>query len=115
MVVAETYPGEVIGQLGIRLLRPDGRRGSKRAQPDRATVARDLLDSAADLGVDLDDPLRAAIAEGFGPAPAGEDAFDATVGLLGMINVLRGHRPPGDPDDPVVRRIEGWILGQAAG
>jgi hypothetical protein len=35
------------------------------------------------------------------------------VGLLGMVNVLRGGRPPGAPDDPVVRRIEGWILGQA--
>ena len=33
------------------------------------------------------------------------------VGLFGLLNVLRGGRPSGEPEDPVVRRIEGWILG----
>ena len=36
------------------------------------------------------------------------------VGLFGLLNVMRCHRPSGEPDDPVVRRIEGWILGQGA-
>jgi hypothetical protein len=36
------------------------------------------------------------------------------VGLFGLINVVRGARPSGEPEDPVVRRIEGWILGQDA-
>jgi hypothetical protein len=31
-----------------------------------------------------------------------------------MLNVVRGARPSGEPDDPVVHRIEGWILGQSA-
>jgi hypothetical protein len=32
---------------------------------------------------------------------------------VGMINVVDGHRPPGDPhDDPAVHTVEGWILGQ---
>ena len=34
------------------------------------------------------------------------------VGLLGMLNVVRGYRATGEPDDPAVRDIEGWILGQ---
>jgi hypothetical protein len=36
------------------------------------------------------------------------------VGLFGMLNVVLGRLPCGEPDDPVVRRIEGWILGQSA-
>jgi len=32
--------------------------------------------------------------------------------VFGMLNVLRGARASGEPDDPVVLRIEGWILGQ---
>jgi hypothetical protein len=52
------------------------------------------------------------ILDGFGPSPEGEDPFDATVGLLGMINVSLGYKPPGEPDDKVTRKIEGWIFGQ---
>jgi hypothetical protein len=29
-----------------------------------------------------------------------------------MLNVALGHRPPGDPAEHVLRRVEGWILGQ---
>ena len=108
VVVAETYPGEVYGHLGLAF-----GAGGKRAQAGRAANAAALIGRARSLGVALDAPLSAAIEDGFGPAPAGEDPFDATVGLLGMINVLRGNRPPGAPDDPVVLEIEGWILGQA--
>jgi hypothetical protein len=53
------------------------------------------------------------IEDGFGPG-GGDDRFDAAVGLFGMLNVVLGRRPSGEPDDPVVRRIEGWILGQSA-
>ena len=72
-----------------------------------------LTHRARALGVALDEALRAAVEDGFGAAPGGEDPFDATVGLLGMLNVLCGGRPPGAPNDPAVRKIEGWILGQA--
>ena len=58
----------------------------------------------------MDDALRS----GFGPTAAGEDPFDAAAGLVGMLNVLFGHRLPGEPADDQIRRIEGWILGQAA-
>jgi hypothetical protein len=40
-----------------------------------------------------------------------DDAFDATVGLFGMLEVLM-KRGSGEPDDEKVRTVEGWILGQ---
>ena len=114
IVVAETYPAEVYGHLGLAFPRPaPGARGGKRVQAARAANAAALIGRSQALGAALDADLRTAIEDGFGPAPAGEDPFDATVGLLGMINVLRGKRPPGDPEDPVTRNIEGWIFGQA--
>ena len=59
-------------------------------------------------------PLVAEIEDGFGAGASGEDRFDAVAGLFGILNVVLGRRPSGEPDDPVVRRIEGWILGQTA-
>ena len=107
VVVAETYPAEVYRHLGLAF-----GAGGKRAQAGRAANASLLIDHAGALGVGLDPRLRAAVEDGFGAGPGGEDPFDATVGLLGMLNVLSGGRPPSAPDDPAVRKIEGWILGQ---
>jgi hypothetical protein len=42
----------------------------------------------------------------------GDDAFDAAVGLFGMIQVSLGQRAPGEPDKRAIRDIEGWILGR---
>jgi hypothetical protein len=47
--------------------------------------------------------------------PNGDDAFDATVGLFGILKVLRGERKTGDPNEGSVRKLEGWILGQQSG
>lgn len=41
------------------------------------------------------------------------DAFGTTVGVLAMLDVAMCLAPDGCPDDPVVRAVEGWILGQA--
>jgi hypothetical protein len=57
--------------------------------------------------------LAAVIADGFGPKSDGEDAFDAIMGLLGMIEVADGRRTEG-PLDHRNLQWEGWILGQAA-
>jgi len=113
IVVAETYPGEIYGHLGVVFSR--ARRGikvGKRVQADRAANAAVLLDRADGLGIRLEPALRRAIEQGFGPGSAGEDPFDTTVGLLGMLNVALGNRPAGEPPDTVVRTVEGWILGQ---
>jgi hypothetical protein len=40
-----------------------------------------------------------------------DDAFNAVVGLFGMLQVCLGQRAPSEPDEPVIRDIEGWILG----
>jgi hypothetical protein len=106
-VVAETYPGEVYGHLGLALRQ----HGGKRRQAARAAVASRLLDWAERSAIAMPPALAAAIATGFGSRPDADDRFDAMVGLFGLLNVVRGARPSGEPDDPVVRRIEGWILG----
>ncbi|PWR23045.1 DUF429 domain-containing protein [Zavarzinia compransoris] len=108
-VLAECYPGEIYDHLGCRFQGGD----SKRRQDDRRARAAPLLDWAARHDVVFELPARAAVLAGFGPAPTGEDAFDALIGLLGLIEVAAGHRPPGPEEDPVIRRFEGWILGQA--
>ena len=113
-VAAETYPGEVYGHLGVAFRGPDGRRGRKGDRAARQANAGLLTAQAEALEVALAPALRRAIEAGFTAAEGDDDGFDALVGLLGLVNVLRGRRPPGEPADPEVRRIEGWILGQAA-
>jgi hypothetical protein len=110
-VVAETYPGEVYGHLGLSLRG----RGGKRRQAARSANAPRLLDWARQADLALAPALRAEITAGFGPDSGADDRFDATIGLFGLINVVQGARSSGEPDDPVVRQIEGWILGQDAG
>ena len=105
VAVAETYPAEAMRQLGIRLT------GSKRTHAVRQAVAPALLAACDRLGVA---PATAAIEDGFGADPAGEDRLDCVLGLLCVIGVLRGVRPDGIPPDRWLRRWEGWVLGQTA-
>ncbi len=108
-VLAETYPGEAYGHVGVAF-RPDM---SKRRQDDRRTAMRDLPAWAARHGVSFEPALAAQIADGFGAPDRGEDPFDALLGLLGMLEVVDGRRSagPAAAQDP----WEGWILGQRAG
>ena len=71
-----------------------------------------LYAAAERLQIDLSSDLCAQIESGFGPTKAGEDSFDAFVGLLGLIEVLRGNRETGLPQDDRILQVEGWILGQ---
>src|SRR3712207_7284214 len=57
-------------------------------------------------------PYTTLFRSGFGADAAGEDRFDSVVGLLGLIGVLDGARPDFVPEDPWIRRWEGWVLGQ---
>ena len=108
LVIAETYPAEAYGHLGIKF----GPGESKRRQADRVTKAGTIADWAQRAGVQLDDAMAHIIRDGFGSGPAGEDRFDAALGLFGMIEVVTGRRAPGVPRDPAIARWEGWILGQ---
>lgn len=113
IVVAETYPAEVYAHLGVEFSKARvGLKAGKRVQADRAANAKILLGRAGRLGITLEPPLRRAIEGGFGPSPEAEDPFDATIGLLGMLNVALGHRSSGEPPDKIVHTVEGWILGQ---
>lgn len=106
-VLAEVYPAEALRQLGLRLS------GSKRAQAARRALAPALLDCLDRLGARPSPALRAGIDAGFGQDAAGEDRLDCLLGLLCMLQVLDGTRADHVPDDPWVRRWEGWVLGQA--
>jgi len=115
LVVVETYPAEfyhhlvVVWSSGL----PAGE-GGKGSQNARAANAFTLLSWAKTRRVDLHPVLQDAIRNGFGPLPSGEDQFDATVGLFGMLNVLLGHRINDEPRSEEIRKIEGWIFGQRA-
>ena len=105
-VVAETYPAEIYRHLKLPPI-------SKRRQASRRNTAPTLLAFTNHAQIEVDPPLGAEICDGFGGTADGEDRFDATVGLFGMLNVVLGGRAPGEPDDPSITRIEGWILGQS--
>lgn len=107
-VLAEVYPAEALRHCGLRLA------GSKRAQGPRAALAPALRAVLAAARIEPDAALAAAIEAGFGADAQGEDRFDSHIGLLGLIGVLDGRRPDFVPDDPWVRRWEGWVLGQTA-
>jgi hypothetical protein len=103
VVLAEAYPADSAGRLGIGF----GPRASKRRPADRRLVAPALLAAATVLGVEVRGQLLEAVHDGFGLSPEGEDPFDATVGLLGVVAALRDGRVEPGPADP----REGWTLG----
>jgi len=107
-VLAEVYPAEALRHCGLRLA------GSKRAQAPRQALAPALRAAMAARRVTPSPALVAAVEQGFGRDAAGEDRFDSVIGLLGLIGVLDGARPDFVPDDPWIRRWEGWVLGQTA-
>jgi len=111
VVIVECYPAEIYAQLGLVFRRRGERKWGKRIQADRRANAARLFAWARSAGVALAPSLRKAIASGFGAGADGEDRFDAVVGLCGMLETALGRRPPGEPDDEVVRAVEGWILG----
>ncbi len=108
IAIAETYPAEALRQLGLRLA------GSKRRQADRRALAGGLRGVMARLGAVPEPALEAALDAGFSADAAGEDRFDSLLGLLCVLAVLGGERPDDAPDDPWIRRWEGWVLGQLA-
>ena len=107
-VLAEVYPAEALRQCGLALA------GSKRAQGPRRALAPALRAAMAARRLTPEPALAAAVEDGFGADAAGEDRFDSVIGLLGLVAVLDGARPDFVPEDPWIRRWEGWVLGQTA-
>ena len=104
---AETYPGDAYSHLNF----PKKWRG-KTKQKTRLPRSKELLKWADSKHAKYEPKLIKEIKDGFGSGKDGEDRFDAVVGLFSMIDVVLGHRSEGVPNDPVVRKIEGWIFGQ---
>jgi hypothetical protein len=102
VVVAETYPAEY-----YRWFFNAGLIKTKRES--RRQAGSSLLTWASSLSVSLAPELQCAIEDGF---PEGDDAFDAVVGLFGMLDVLLQRRAPGEPEESGIRQVEGWIFGQ---
>jgi hypothetical protein len=103
ITVAETYPREF-----YPLLDPP-RRWSKRRRDDRARLAGSVAALAERVGEVPEAALAAALCDGLD----GDHDFDALVGLLGMLAVLRGQIADGLPDDdPAIQSVEGWMLGR---
>jgi hypothetical protein len=110
IVVVETYPAEFYSHLGLSFSTP--RRASKRRQADRIAFAPFLVSWAHHHRLHLPAPVLAKIYTGFGSSVAGEDQFDALVGLYGMINVIQGNRMCTELGLAEISNIEGWIFGQ---
>lgn len=114
-VIAETYPAEFYGHLGVRFYAgASGEKWGKRSQQGRQRNGPALLHWAETAEVGLDPVLSEAIQNGFGPSADGEDPFDAVVGLFGMLNIVLGYRESGEPDEEQIREVEGWMLGRCA-
>ncbi|MBE7220059.1 MAG: hypothetical protein INR64_16435 [Caulobacteraceae bacterium] len=108
LILAETYPADAYGHVGAPF-RPGE---SKRRQADRRGKADAILHWAAARGVDLT-ACEAVLRDGFGPAPSGEDAFDALLGLLAMMAVAdEAGRAMSVRQSPAEAAWEGWILGR---
>ena len=109
ITVVEAYPAEYYRHLGLPLVRG----GSKRRQKSRIGSGATLVAWAKKSGLQLAPDLRRDLKDGFGDRADGEDPFDAVVGTFGLLNVVLGLRPAHDPVDPIIRKVEGWTLGQA--
>jgi|SRR5713101_463944 len=103
IVIAETYPAECYGWFFPEPLIGKGK------QAVRRKVSAPLLNWANNTGIELKAALQKEIEAGF---PEGDDAFDAVLGLFGMIEVVVGKRHLREPTEDRFRKVEGWILGQ---
>ncbi len=109
LALAEVYPAEALRQLGLKL------KGSKRDRMARLALAEPLLAALERLRIAPSPAMRAMILDGFGADAAGEDRLDCTLGLMALAAVLDGAREDALPADDMVRRWEGWVLGQTDG
>ncbi|WP_396594357.1 hypothetical protein [Brevundimonas sp. R86498] len=106
---SETYPAEAYGHVGVRFTRSQ----SKRRQSDRRSHSQTIIDWAASREVSIEADALDEIEDGFGTDAAGEDRFDAMLGLMGMVEVVVGGRPERPLTVSEETIWEGWIMGQA--
>ncbi len=105
VALAETYPADACARLNAVPTK-------KTDQKARWAVVPELRKWIASRLVAVSQGAEDCLQMAFGNDKAGEDRFDAFVGLLGMIDVVLGHQAEAPPLTDEERRIEGWILGQ---
>jgi hypothetical protein len=105
IVIVETYPAEC-----YRWLFEDGLKGKGKLEV-RKQSGPALLNWALSAKVTLDPKLERAIETGF--TDGEDDAFDATVGLFGMLEILLNRRTLDEPQEERAKKLEGWIFGQS--
>jgi hypothetical protein len=114
IVAAETYPAEFYAPLQIVFSPPrKNKKSGKRSSKDRQSNAPALIHAAHNLHIQLNSELELSIQNGFGAERQSEDAFDALIGLFGMVMVMRGLLPFSVPLPDPIAAIEGWIFGQS--
>lgn len=107
LVIAETYPAAAYHYVGIKFVK-----SGKRSVEGRRQQSETVFTWAERSNIIFDVVCQSNIESGFEHlGPDGEDAFDALMGLLGMIEVVDGRRPEGTPSNPAILTWEGWILG----
>jgi hypothetical protein len=106
LTLAETYPGEAYQHIGM------ARTIKKQSQEGRRNAGATMPKWAARHDVRLLPEIKKLIADGFGEPASGEDPFDATAGLFGMIEVVDGRRAEAPDSMAFSNDGEGWILGQ---
>lgn len=104
-ILCETWPTLAARLMGAEL----SARQSKRRQTDRVVACRRLMNTK--LPVEWQTLAKASLLSGFGERAAGEDAFDALLGLLMMVAVVEGQLPVSSTLLSEARDVEGWILG----
>ena len=72
----------------------------------------DKLFARMKVNVNMPVVILCGLEDGFGTGKDAEDQFDAFVGLVAMLAIVLGIRDEGFPQADVLRRVEGWTLGQ---
>lgn len=111
MTLIETYPGEIYGWLGLHHLDLPSGRFAKSRQPSRREVLAQLIPDLAKQGIHITPKIQAQIANGIDNANGKDDAFDAFIGVIGLILIAIGKRSENLPDSNRIQTQEGWIIG----
>jgi len=105
IVICEAYPRQYYKTLGF-----PNHRWSKRSQEDRTNRFSEVQQLLKRYNISTHKELEEIGAQGFGQRHTGEDAFDCTVGVVGMAQCLLNESVY-EPIKPYIRRTEGWIFG----
>lgn len=105
VTLIETYPGEIYGWLGHTS------ELTKSNQNSRQKYLHKLREDARARGIEINATIWADIKDGFGPDHGKDDAFDALIGVMGLIEIAEGRRPEYLPRTSSILEREGWIVG----